>query len=71
MKTTFQRSTLFYDSWEIDKLAEQANLRLLEKRKFEKDVFKGYEEVRTNPAAREASDTSTAFTHIYQIRAWF
>jgi 25S rRNA (uracil2634-N3)-methyltransferase len=61
------RSTLFYDSWEIDRLASEQGLELVRKDKFEKEHFNGYTEVRTTPGVREASDTSSAFTHIYTL----
>mmetsp|Transcript_19859 Transcript_19859/g.36856 ORF Transcript_19859/g.36856 Transcript_19859/m.36856 type:complete len:387 (-) Transcript_19859:39-1199(-) len=61
------RSTLFYDSWNIPLLAEAQGLRLKSKDKFDKDDFPGYEDVRTNPAARDAPGAENAHTYKFVI----
>jgi len=61
------RSTLFYDSWNLEGLAQEQGFRLVRKEAFDKSLYAGYKEARTNPAFRESPDTDNAFTHIFVL----
>jgi 25S rRNA (uracil2634-N3)-methyltransferase len=61
------RSTPFYDSWELERLASEHGFELRSKEPFDKSLFVGYKEVRTTPAVREASATENSFTYTFVL----
>lgn len=64
------RSTPFYDSWDIESLANKAGWVLAKpKQPFPGDIWLtlGYAPVRTNPAVREAPSLEGAFNHVFRL----
>ncbi|GBG33114.1 25S rRNA uridine-N3-methyltransferase [Hondaea fermentalgiana] len=59
------RSTSFYESWGLENLAREEGFRLLETFPFEKEHYPGYQEARTNPAARASPGTEAATTRVF------
>ena len=65
------RATSFYDSWEINTLAEKTGLRSLDTVDFDQNAFHGYQQVRTRGSTcmREAPTTSGAKTYRFTCAA--
>ena len=61
------RSTLFYDSWEVEKLGEENGFDFVKKIPFEASQFHdmGYTEARTTPAFRDSPSAENAFTYVF------
>lgn len=63
------RATSFYESWGLEGLAADEGYKLAEKIPFDKSLYPGYQEARTNPAARASPGTEEAYTYVFVLRA--
>eukprot|EP00808_Paulinella_micropora_P013965 g63821.t1 len=63
------RNNPFYDSWQVATQAKTCGLKLLTTRRFDSDMFPGYRNCRTNPAARAAPELDSALQYVFAVSA--
>lgn len=61
------RSSPFYASWKVGALAEERGMKRVKEVPFDKALFPGYEEARTNPAVRDTPSTVSAITYVFAV----